>query len=452
MTTMKKLSSKILCLLLALSCACLVPMSAFADLQAGAVSFQANKGFSGNSWRYENGSLKEDFCGTDSGVQLFGLSTQATEFTSSDPSMTHLGIDVSYAQGSINWSAVAKTKVKFAIIQCGYGSDYASQDDVQWINNVRGCIQNHIPFGVYLYSYAENVDMAKSEALHVVHAIQRANNAIAGATVDASSIRFPIYYDVEENKQLQYSNDKLNSLFYAFRDTLNQHGYPRVGLYSNCEWYSKKWTTVNVPAEFRWVARYGKNDGTTYGTYCTGYEASMKSKGCGIWQFASVGRISGISGNVDMNFASNDIRFLNQSGSIQNVYRLYNPSSSEHLFTRDSNECGVLEGRGWIYEGVGWTSSTVSGAPVYRLYNPRNGDHHYTLDRHEYDMVPWLWGWVQEGIAWYDYGQDSGQVPVYRLYNPNAWTGVHHFTTDEHEYNTIPERWGWVQEGIAWYG
>ena len=62
------------------------------------------------------------------------------------------------------------------------------------------------------------------------------------------------------------------------------------------------------------------------------------------------------------------------------IYRLYNPISGEHLYTRDANEKNVLSSKhGWKYEGVGWYAPT-SGKPVYRLYNPGLANHLYTTD------------------------------------------------------------------------
>ena len=36
-------------------------------------------------------------------------------------------------------------------------------------------------------------------------------------------------------------------------------------------------------------------------------------------------------------------------------------------------------------------------------------------------------GWNDEGVAWYSDVKKT--VPVYRLYNPFAVTGMHHYTT-----------------------
>ena len=36
------------------------------------------------------------------------------------------------------------------------------------------------------------------------------------------------------------------------------------------------------------------------------------------------------------------------------VYRVYNPNSGHHLFTKDKSEVDVLVSLGWIYEGIAW--------------------------------------------------------------------------------------------------
>lgn len=129
------------------------------------------------------------------------------------------------------------------------------------------------------------------------------------------------------------------------------------------------------------------------------------------------------------------------------MYRLYNPYSGEHLFTKDANEYRVLPSHGWHQEGLAWTSP-AEGEPVYRLYNPYSGDHHYTMDAHEYSVLP-SYGCRQEGIG---FRSDPGKgQAIYRLFNSHAKVGTHHYTLDANEYNTLPSH-GWTKEGVAWYG
>lgn len=69
-------------------------------------------------------------------------------------------IDVSEWQGVINWNK-AKPHIDGAILRCGCGTGY---DDRQWARNVRECERLGIPYGVYLYSYAKDVNAARAEA------------------------------------------------------------------------------------------------------------------------------------------------------------------------------------------------------------------------------------------------------------------------------------------------
>lgn len=88
-------------------------------------------------------------------------------------SVTYNGFDVSYHQGTVDWDAVKNSGIDFVMIRCGIGSEYDGvgenkQDDAQWYRNVSECERLGIPYGVYLYSYAENTDMAASEARHTL--------------------------------------------------------------------------------------------------------------------------------------------------------------------------------------------------------------------------------------------------------------------------------------------
>lgn len=131
------------------------------------------------------------------------------------------------------------------------------------------------------------------------------------------------------------------------------------------------------------------------------------------------------------------------------MYRLYNPNSGEHFYTKDDHEKEVLTSLGWKYEGVGWYAPFSSNTPVYRLYNNNAGDHHYTTDKKEKDTLVRV-GWKDEGISWYS--DDQQRVPLYRVYNPNAKkAGAHHYTTNVAERNSLVSQ-KWIDEGIAWYG
>ena len=85
---------------------------------------------------------------------------------------TSKGIDVSKYQGQVDWEQARANGVEFALIRCGYGSEWNgegeyNQDDETWEYNADECTRLGIPFGTYLYSYATTEEQARSEADHV---------------------------------------------------------------------------------------------------------------------------------------------------------------------------------------------------------------------------------------------------------------------------------------------
>ena len=124
------------------------------------------------------------------------------------------------------------------------------------------------------------------------------------------------------------------------------------------------------------------------------------------------------------------------------VYRLYNESTNQHLYTQNKTEYDTLVGYGWNGEGTAFEVN-ADGDRVYRLYNSNNGQHMFTSSLNEaqslYDA-----GWDFEGVAWHS----GGKVPVWRLYNTS--TGEHLFTSSNYEHAVITVA-GWKQEGVAFW-
>lgn len=197
---------------------------------------------------------------------------------------TMKGIDVSKWNGDINWAKVAATDVGYAIIRCGYGDNYTYQDDTYWKKNVEGCEKNNIPYGVYIYSYAETTKQAKSEAEHVLR------------LVEGHTINFPIYLDVEDKVQQKLSKSQLTNIINTFATAIRGAGY-ECGVYANLNWwtnYIDNSIAINQNY-FKWVAQYN-NVGTTYpGVYQ-------------MWQCTENGKVNGINGNVDLNFWFGEVR------------------------------------------------------------------------------------------------------------------------------------------------
>ncbi|WP_346960990.1 GH25 family lysozyme [Faecalicatena contorta] len=236
-----------------------------------------------NSWRYEDGNLI-------SGVELYAQHPNAWEkvngvYVNSVGNIikgaVKKGIDVSEHQGKIDWEKVKAAGIDFAILRCGYGNDESYQDDGQWARNVSECERLGIPYGVYIYSYATNLNMAKSEAAHVLRLLK-------GHTPS-----YPVYLDMEDRTTEGVGTKMLGSIAKTFCDTISNAGY-KTGIYANLDWWSRLLTDAvfNNSSWSKWVAQYN--------TTCD-YGGSYD-----IWQCTSSGKVNGINGNVDLNFWMDD--------------------------------------------------------------------------------------------------------------------------------------------------
>lgn len=183
------------------------------------------------------------------------------------------GIDVSFAQGKVDWKKVkASDKVDFAIIRAGFGREIC-QEDSQFKNNYAGAKTNGIPIGVYWYSYAESAEDAKREAKACMEVIK------------GKQFEYPIYFDLEEQFQLSNGKAFCDSLVKAFCSELEKGGY-WAGLYCSTSWLNSCISPDVAKRYALWVAQYYDE--------CTYTAAPV-----GMWQYSSTTSVSGISGNVD---------------------------------------------------------------------------------------------------------------------------------------------------------
>ena len=135
------------------------------------------------------------------------------------------------------------------------------------------------------------------------------------------------------------------------------------------------------------------------------------------------------------------------SGDVVPVYRVFRPTTGEHLYTISATERDSFVAAGWNDEGVAWQTPAKSDTPVYRVYHRSADYHHYTTSTEERDSLV-ASGWEDQGIAWYS----GGTTPLYRLYDPKATpAGSHHYTMSAEERSQLLAS-GWNDEGIGWYG
>ena len=201
--------------------------------------------------------------------------------------MSKKGIDVSEFQGKIDWEKVKNSGVEFAILRCGYGMDFSNQDDVEYERNANECERLGIRYGVYLMSYANTVEKARSEAKHVLRLIE------------GRKISLGVWYDIEDNGTSGAINkETLTNIINTFCNTIKNAGH-RVGVYANLNWLENKIEKTIKDNYDIWVAQYYSK--------CE-YEGKYI-----MWQHTSSGKVNGISTNVDMNILYEDLPVINNN-------------------------------------------------------------------------------------------------------------------------------------------
>lgn len=196
-------------------------------------------------------------------------------------------IDVSANnKGTIDWETVKRTGDVDAVIL--RVASYSSSVDEKFTYNVSELNRLGIPYGIYLYSYAENQIGTVSD-LGTMHEGSLDAMRIIKAIKDYNvNLSLPIYYDLEKwdnsDKNADWGINEYRPIVEAFDKIMVENGY-------NNSWaiYASKYWAENRLYEWSnritWIAQYNH--------YCN-YNGSYT-----MWQYSSTEQIAGISGNVD---------------------------------------------------------------------------------------------------------------------------------------------------------
>ena len=195
-----------------------------------------------------------------------------------------LGIDVSKYNGNIDWNAVKNAGVDYVIIRCGYRG-YGSGvlvEDINYRKNIQGATAAGLKVGVYYFS----------QAINEIEAVEEAS-AVLGM-ISGYKMTYPVFIDVEySNSSKNGRADNLSvaqrtAVAKAFCQTIQNAGY-RAGVYANKTWLTSFLDMNQLSGYKVWLAQYA-----TSVSYTGRYD---------MWQYSSTGKISGISGNVDLNLS-----------------------------------------------------------------------------------------------------------------------------------------------------
>lgn len=428
-----------------------------------------------NSWRYEDGQLvAEDASSEEDGIALLSMDILPDGATAQ-------GIDVSEHQGRIDWNAVKASGIDFAILRVGFGApSWGGRVDYQFNRNISECERLGIPYGVYIYSYAFDNQQAADEASMVINCLSGHNP------------RLPVYYDLEDNSIIANGRQTgIASRAQVFCNRISAAGY-EPGIYANLNWFNNILTDSVFKSSSwdHWIAQYNSQCDYT-GNYS-------------FWQYKSNGKVLGINGNVDMNYAYVDVSlyhwqlidstwyyaasngkayagWLFQSGTWYwlepdaggaMATGLHECNGSLYWF----NSSGAMA-TGWLLDGGTWYYATGSGAlargpvsvgGVPYCFDARTGAMltGYQTDAqgvrryfgscgplNGWGLVDgsWYWfangiastGWLYTGGSWYWLDPDAGGAMV---------TGLHVCNGSAYWFSASGAMaTGWVLDGGTWY-
>ena len=195
------------------------------------------------------------------------------------------GVDVSSHQKEVDWSRVAASGMRFAMIRAGYRgyTQGAIVKDAYFDANMRGALNNGMQVGVYFFSQALTPAEAEEEAYQLLEWMKGYN------------VTYPVVFDWEEqdkddSRTQGCDGNTVTACALAFCKVIQNAGYTPMTYGS-----PKKVYTNGIMLEYLqdypfWLAHYTKDTAPTSFRYHYN-----------IWQYSSSGVVDGIEGRVDLN-------------------------------------------------------------------------------------------------------------------------------------------------------
>ena len=239
------------------------------------------------------------------------------------------GIDVSYAQGDIDFDEIDGSEVGFVIVRSSYGWQ-PGQKDSKFDRNIKGFQSKNIPCGAYHYSYAQNTDEAIKEAKYCISCIK------------GNNLQLPVFYDLEDSSIARTGRRVCTDIAKTFCEYMEKSGY-KAGLYLNPNWLENYLYKEELLGKYDlWLAQWGVSD---------------PSYSCYLWQYNIGGRgsIKGIGGEVDLDCMYSDTDIENTDSGFKSEFKtgdwvdVINPvdyDSGKELFIDNKEKYTVIEADG----------------------------------------------------------------------------------------------------------
>ena len=202
--------------------------------------------------------------------------------------LSHLGVDLSYHQPSVDWDQLKASQVEFVMLRCGYRgySEGGLIMDEKFREYASKCNEYGIPMGVYFFTQAVTVEEAVKEAEFVIDAIKDFD------------ISYPVAFDTEyvseetaRTNLTEISDELRTDMIKAFCERVEEEGYYPM-YYASENWVRRNMYFEELSDYDLWAAMYmDENDFLFDHT---------------IWQYTCEGNVPGIDTQVDLNVSMVD--------------------------------------------------------------------------------------------------------------------------------------------------
>lgn len=201
------------------------------------------------------------------------------------------GIDVSRAQGIIDWDTLAENKdLSFVLIRAAQGT----AQDTYFARNIKEVQRVGIPFGLYFAASATTAEGVREEA---------------AAAIDCCRLykpRYGAWYDMELPRHRALGRDGVSALLRCWLDAVRGAGQ-RCGIYTNKNWLDTLIDHSLLTDCDLWYAAYPSTARKALTDAPKDNRQRLSYPQAVIWQWSSAGRVDGIVGNVDLNIMYEDL-------------------------------------------------------------------------------------------------------------------------------------------------
>lgn len=232
-------------------------------------------------------------------------------------------IDISKYQGQVDFDSLVNggiikdqttVPVDGIIIRAVSTNKSGMYVDSCFERNITECERLNIPHGVYFISYAKNYDTFKAEFDKTIEAL------------NGRELEYPLVMDIETNSSASVDKETLTSWIISMAEEIRSKGYMPC-LYSGLNFSN---THINMSRIYEadidfWVAAY---------------RSTKPDVPCVMWQYNSEHKVTGISGNCDVNYCYVEY-FLD--GSTEEAPEETTPTRVVEESKEETRHCSLLD-------------------------------------------------------------------------------------------------------------